>query len=274
MGEWAELLAKARGELGLSQADLALRAHVSLAAVKAYEQGKRHPARPYLVALLDALKLERARRNQIMQSAGYATDGLEVGPWGYEGFMFTVEEAADMIASVPWPAFIANEMMEVVTANPVAQRLWGVDLRHEFLDAIERNLLSVASNPRFASRCTNLPEAFLVMAAVFKGHYRGPEALENPSPYFAAVLERFLRGEQRYIQPFLDAWQRAEPRTPKVRWEYPVVWEEPGAGVMRFRCFVSAASEPDGLAFNDWVPCDAASWEALSRVGATVAHDE
>lgn len=66
-----------------------------------------------------------------------------------------------------------------------------------------------------------------------------------------------------YIQPFLRAWQQAEPRTPKIRWEYPVVWSEPDFGTLRFRGMVNPASEPDGLSFNDWIPLDGETWAAL-----------
>ncbi len=33
-------------------------------------------------------------------------------------------------------------------------------------------------------------------------------------------------------------------------------------GNMRFHCFASSANEWGGLAFNDWVPLDAATWQA------------
>jgi transcriptional regulator with XRE-family HTH domain len=260
------MLAAERVRLGLSQADLAARAHVSPHTLKAYESGRRHPSRPYLTAIMDALKIERSQRNRIFDAAGYATDWYEIGPWSDNRFMFTVDEATEFIAGYPWPAFLLNEMMEVCAANNAAQRLWMVDLDKEFLDPIDRNMLAVASNPRFAERCTNLTEVLEVMAAVFKGHHRGPEALENPSPYFAAVLQRFLAGDAKYVQPFLEAWQKAVPRTPKIRWEYPIVWDDPDVGTLRFRGMVNPASEPDGLAFNDWIPLDAETWAALARL--------
>lgn len=37
-------------------------------------------------------------------------------------------------------------------------------------------------------------------------------------------------------------------------------------GDMRFLGIVSTASEPDALAFQDWHPVDAATWEVLERV--------
>ena len=265
MDEWHLMLARARIRLGVSQADLAARAHVSYASVKAYEQGKRHPSRPYLTAMLDALKIDRVERNLIMAAAGYASDGLSFRPTN-DDLTFTVEEAAREIERYQWPAFIVDEMMGVPCANRMAQRLWGVDLDREFLDPVERNLLSVASNPRFAERCVNLDEILAVMVAVWKGHHRGPESLDDPSPFFAAMLERFASGDPAVVGRFAHPWQTVPGRTAKLRWDYPVVWDAPGIGVMRFHAFASAASEPDGLSFNDWIPLDADTWLRLEQL--------
>jgi transcriptional regulator with XRE-family HTH domain len=266
MSDWFEMLSSARERLGLTQAQLAAKAHISVPSIKAYESGRRHPSQPYLTTILDALNIDRAERNKILGTAGYASDSYELGPWSDSQFMFTVEEASALIDGSPWPAFLSNEMMEVAAANAPVQRLWSVDLRREFLNPIERNLLSVASDPRFAERCTNLSEVLIVMASVLKGHHRGAEALDNPSPYFAAVLERFLGGDPKYIQPFLRAWQDAIPRTPKIRWEYPIVWDDPDVGTLHFLAVVNPASEPDGLAFNDWIPLDSETWAALRKL--------
>lgn len=196
-------------------------------------------------------------------SAGFAPDGLSVRPQAPD-LMFTREEAAAEIERYAWPAFVADEFMEVVAANRVAQRLWGVDLRYEFTGPLERNLLTVASNPRFADRCLNWDEAVSVMISVFKGHHRGPEDVESPSAYFEAVLQRLLAGDQKRINRFLSLWDEAPPARPKLRWSYPVLWEEPGVGRLRFHCFMSSANEVDGLSFADWIPIDAAGWDALN----------
>lgn len=260
------MLASARTRLGLTQADLAGRSHVSANTIKAYEAGRRHPSRPYLAALLDALKIGREERNRITEDAGYASDGYQIGPWVYGEFMFAQDEAAAFIEQYEWPAFLLAEMMDVTAANAAAQRLWRVDLTKEFLGPGDRNVLAVASDPRFGGRCTNLPEILRIMASVFKGHHRGAETLDDPSPVLASILERFMTGDPAYLQVLLRAWQDAVPRTPKIRWEYPIVWADPDVGALRFRCLVTAASEPDGVSFNDWIPLDAATWEGLRRL--------
>jgi len=265
MDDWFQLLAQARSRLKITQADLAARSHVSYSSVKAYEEGKRHPSRPYLTALLDALKLDRVERNLILAAAGYASDGMSFRPTNAD-LTFTVDEAAREIERYQWPAFVVDEMMGVPCANRMAQRLWGVDLEREFLDPTERNLLSVASNPRFAQRCVNLDEILAILVAVWKGHHRGPESLEDPSPFFGAMLEHLLGGDPAVVGRFAHAWQTGSGRTAKLRWDYPVVWNEPNIGVMRFHAFASAASEPDGLSFNDWIPLDPDTWARLQQL--------
>lgn len=260
------MLAAARGRLGLTQGDLAERSHVSANSIKAYEAGRRHASRPYLVAMLDALKIGREERNKILGDAGYASDGYDLGPWHYSSWAFSQDEAADFIEQYDWPAFLLGEMLDVTAANAAAQRLWRVDLSTQFLNPGDRNLLSVASNPQFGRRLANMPEVLRVMASVFKGHHRGAESIDNPSPELAAILERFMTGDPAYLQMLLEAWQDAVPRTPKIRWEYPVVWSDPEVGTLRFRCLVNPAAEPDGIEFNDWIPLDALTWDGLRRL--------
>ena len=260
--EWAAALREARKVLQLSQRALATAAGVSSQTIKAYELGLRRPSRALLSSILDALKLERGARNRILTAAGFAPDGLSLRPQPYE-LMFTLEEAAAEVERYPWPAFVANELMEVLAANRVAQRLWGVDLLAEFPTPVERNLLNLASKARFAERLANWDEAVKVMIAVLKGHHRGAETLEQPSLYFEAVLREFSKGDKRFVGRFLSSWDNTPPAPPKMRWSYPVVWDAP-AGRMRFHCFVSAANEVDGLSFNDWIPLDGETWRRLA----------
>jgi transcriptional regulator with XRE-family HTH domain len=262
--DWRQSLREARTRERLSRAALARTASVSPETVRNYEDGRRPATAPTLKKLLDALKLERGARNQLLLDAGFAPDGFTLRP-SYN-LDYTIEQAADLIETYAWPSFVMNEMHEVLAANATAQELWGVDLRHEFADPIERNLLSVASNPRFAERCVNWDEAVGVIAAGFKSHTRGPEDIDAPSPYMQAVLERFFAGDEKYVKRFLDAWEKAPYREIRMRWSYPVVWDEPDAGRMRFHGLVSSMSESDGYACNDWIRLDAATWDALERV--------
>lgn len=266
--DWRAELREIRKRLRLSQAALGKLAGVSSAAVKTYENGTRNPTRDQLSRILDALKVERGFRNVLLEAAGFASDGLDVRPQPRTQQNFSREEAADETERYAWPSFVTDEFMEVLSANVTAQRIWGVDLRYELNGPIERNLLSVASNPRFADRCTNWDECIGMMVSIFKWHHRGAEAVESPSPYFAAVLEHFLKGDPVYVARFAKLWQEAVPPQSKMRFSYPIVWDIARYPQMRFVAFTSSANEMDGLAFNDWIPTDAQTWLALDALPA------
>ncbi len=268
MDDWRRLLIQARRSVGVSRQQLAELADLSADTLKSYELGPRRPSRARLTAILDALKIERGARNDILAAAGFVPDGLMLVPGEPRGG-FSHEEAAALIDTLRWPAFVLDEFVTVVAANEAAQRLWVVDLRTEFADPVDRNLLSVATNPRFADRCLNWDDAISTVMSVFKrkewGHL---EELDDPSPIFAAVLQRFLAGKPEYVTRLAQLWDRT-PSTRwdrKMRWSYPVVWKDPEAGVMRFECTVTVASHADSTNFNDWIPLGAESWAALDRV--------
>jgi transcriptional regulator with XRE-family HTH domain len=197
-GDWCARLEAARKDLRLSRTALAELSGVSAPTIKAYEHGLRHPTRGLLIAILEALKLERNARDSILVDAGLAPDGRFLGPDSFPDYMFTAEEALQHMEELPWPAFIFNEFLEVVVANRIAQRLWGIDLDREFPKPIDRNMLAVSSSPRFAGKVDKWDEMVSVAISVFKGHHRGPEALERLSPYFAEVVQRFSQGSPEY----------------------------------------------------------------------------
>jgi len=268
MDEWRVQLRQAREHLRLSREDAAGLAGVGAPTIKSYELGRRRPPHAKLTALLTAYRLNREEQRRILEGAGFVSDDHPEAAAGNH-IWYTAAEAEAEVRRHAWPAFVMDEFVRVVAANDAAQRLWGVDLRVEFTNPVDRNLLSVASNPRFADRCVNWDEALRHMLAAFKGHDWAPERVERPGPYFAAVLDRFMQGDPRYVARFLKAWDAA-PATwsNKVRWSYPVVWDEPGIGVMRFESLTSPANDPDGLAFNDWIPLDAATWERLGQLAS------
>jgi transcriptional regulator with XRE-family HTH domain len=256
----------------MTQHQVADRAGVSPETVRSYEGGRKHPTREHLSAILDALYVPRDARNAVLICAGFAPDGHAL-TYDYPRGMFLPHEAVAHVASMPWPAFVLDEYMKVLGANSVAQRLWGVNLDHEYTDDVDRNLLSVASDPRFADRCMNWDEAVRDLLAVFKGKDRGPDDLENPSPYFSAVLEKFLAGDPRYVSKLLDLWRQAEPKWDrKMRWTYRIQWREPTVlSPLNFVCLATPAHHGDATAFNDWIPTDASTWTALRELSPSVA---
>jgi transcriptional regulator with XRE-family HTH domain len=178
---WNDRLRRARRVVGMTQAALAQAAGISMQTVRAYERRRRHPTRPHLVAMLDALRVERGERNTILTSAGFAADGRSLRPPG-DDLAFTRAEAGAEVRCYRWPAFVTDEFATVVSANRAAETLWAVDVAEELADAIDRNLLTVLSNPRFADHVLNWEEAVTIVISVFKGHHRGGEDLDHPSP--------------------------------------------------------------------------------------------
>jgi len=78
-----------------------------------------------------------------------------------------------------------------------------------------------------------------------------------------------MEGDPKYVARFLQLWETAPSAwDKKARWTYPVVWDEPGIGILRFESIASPANDPDGLAFNDWIPLDAATWQGLEQLKA------
>jgi hypothetical protein len=130
------------------------------------------------------------------------------------------------------------------------------------------NLLSVANDKRFSEHVVNWDECVAVLAGVFKGRPRDPHSVDAPDPYFDAVLREIAHGDPRYLQRLLQVFAATPPSEPKCRWTYPVVWRDDEFGEMRFVAVVNTASEPDSLAFNDWIPIDAESWAVLEQVKA------
>ncbi len=266
MDEWPALLRDARAEIGMSRRTLAAGAGISVQTIKSYELGLRRPSRSLLGAILDVLQVDRRLRNEILLGAGFAPDGERLGPHN-AGYMYTVEEARSLIDRLPWPAHITSELMEVLAANKIAQRLWGVDLEHELRSPVERNLMTFSTNPRFADRVKNWEAVASVAIGVLKGHHRGPVPVpESATAYFAAVMERVFDGDARYVRRLLDLWERVSPRTPRVRWFYEVVWDHPASGEMRFIVSAAMADEPGGLMFHDWIPADAETWTRLNAL--------
>lgn len=106
------------------------------------------------------------------------------------------------------------------------------------------------------------------LASVFKGRPRDPHTIDQPDPYFHAVLAEFAKGDPAFLAKLIDIFSQTPARDPKCRWTYPVVWRDDDFGEMRFLGVVGTASEPDALAFQDWHPVDAATWDVLERVKA------
>jgi transcriptional regulator with XRE-family HTH domain len=266
--DWRKRLRSARRTLGLSQDALAKLAGLSQETIRGYESGRRRPRREHLADVLSALRLEHVERRRIIEDAGFAPDP-RVDADLMARISHTIESAAAECERHDWPAFVTNEFADVVGANTVVQRLWGIEMPGPGSGMVERNLLSVASDPHFADHLINWEEAFGTILSVFKAHDWAPEDIDQPGPYLAAVLERFLAGDARYVRRLIEIWQAAPVAWErKEHWSYPIVWRGPGNATMHFAGIVTSASLVDGLTINDWIPLDGRTWRALRNLAA------
>ena len=272
MEKWRSDLRAWRDTAGYSRQQLAGLSGVSADSIKSYEDGRRSPSRESLTALLNVLHTDRHLRNQILEQAGFAADSVAAGRERLDP-QHSLEQAVAEISGLPWPAFVANELMAVVEANALAQSLWGVDLDYEFNTLVERNLLAVMTTPRIANCIANWDEAAGILASMVKGSFG--EASTSPTgsvPYYAAVMEHLMAGDLTYVQRFLARWADATPRIMKWRFSYPIRWQHPLVGPLRFHATVNLVNHDDYLTINEWIPIDEESWNALHRLrdsGAT-----
>jgi transcriptional regulator with XRE-family HTH domain len=263
--DWPTQIREARLALGLTQAALAKLANVSENTVRKYESGLRKPTLETLNAVLRALRLNRWDANQIRHSLGFAADYLRMGQLE-PTFMFSLEELPNWMEGNPWPQFVVDENLQIVVANSAAQRVWRVDLEREFPTLHDRSMTKFAADPRFAGCVVNWEEMVSHAVAIWKGHHLGAETLDRPSTYFDVALAELAKGDPQFVSRFVDLWQKTAGKTPKVRDRYRVVWQVPGCSPITFIGLTSSANEWEGLAFNDWIPVDAASWLALEQV--------
>lgn len=263
MAEWTALLRELREKEHLSRADVGKLADVAPATVKAYELGLRQPSRRLLVTILDALKADMFTRKEILDGAGFAADyetpsDRLADPW------LTLQEATTEMELAPFPSCLSIEVLEVVAANVLMQRVWEVDFSKEFDKPFERSMFAMLSTPRVADRVLNWDEAVSLVISIVKGHYGGEAAFTPGNPYFAAAVEHFLSGDKAYIQRFLALWGKVPAVRRKLRFTYPVVWRHSTAGVLSFHVIVNPGDAQGSFTFNDWIPTDAATAGALS----------
>lgn len=277
--QWRSILRDTRVRLGITQAQLADKVGLSAETVRGYETRKSRPSRERLEALIEALKIPNAFANQLRESVGYALVRTVHEGLHEEHRYYTPEELETVVETVPWPEFVVNDAVEVVAANSVIQAVWRVDFARErkVRTRAQMNLLAVASDNKIGDRVKNWEDVVGILISMFKANKSmlnadtpAPYSLDEPTPYFEEVIKEFTKGDPAFLARLIDVWNRAEPFEGKIRWTYPVLWDDPEVGEMRFLATVSLANEEHSTYFNDWIPLDAETWTALERVKARV----
>ena len=255
MADWYVLLRCARRDLGLSPAYLAERAGVSEASVRAYEMGRRHPTREHLAEMLNYLRLDRRSRNEVLIAAGFAPDAIDM-PDG----SLSRRDAAHLVHERPWPAFVLNEVMEIVASNRIGGRLMGLT-RHDLDDRVERNVLVIAARVVAAPTTDQMRDWGVVARRVIaRMKAVGVGTLDDPDPYFAAILERIARGGRGLVREFAAQWEETQPEgQPSVSWSYPARWTLRDGRTLNLHCVAARVNSRDPIEIHDLIPADAAS---------------
>jgi transcriptional regulator with XRE-family HTH domain len=261
--DWRAALRAHRIEQKMSQRQLARRAGLSASAIKAYENGSRHPSVAALDALIASLGITRERANPIRAGAGYAVDWYSLLN---ERFVPEPDLLTEQVERYPWPVFVANQAYDVVATNKVFQAVWDVDLESEYLGMGERNLLAGASDPRFADCIENYDEVITFMIGLAKGDPRFVQNPERPAPWIGGPLQKFLEGDAAYVSRLLRLWESAPPVPHRIRHMYEVRWRYRGELSLRFLGIVTLADIWNELSWNDWVPADTETWSALRAI--------
>ena len=264
---WRYRLREARRRLDLTQDGVAERARVSKETVRGYEEGRRRPGdRQHLVRILEAVELSRLEINSILEELGFApvrdlATPEDVATWS------GLADAQRLVDACTWPAFAVNDLVEVIAANESFQALFAVDFPREYTGELSRNLLALATTPRFADHLKNWDQAARVFVAMWKGHLARSVQIDDQTAQLSKVLDSVASGDASYLLRILKIWADAELITPVRRWFYPIVWRDDELGLLTFQAMVHSGDDPETLvSFNDWIPADASTWSALERL--------
>ena len=260
--DWRTALRRHREIRGLTRAQLATRAGVSASALKAFENGKRHPKESTLGALIDALGLSREQANPLRASAGYPGDWYGL----FEGrYPSGALDLATEVHKYEWPVFVSNQAIDVLHANGTFERLMGVDLSRDFQGPGERNFLAHASDPRFSGLFENFDDLVIFMVGLVKGDPRWQTSAARPAPWLRSALRAFMNGDPALIRRVLDLWDGAPPIAHAARHAYHIRLRYEGR-VLSFRGSMTIADLWNELSWNEWIPASADTWHAVTEI--------
>jgi len=265
MSEWNKRLRAARRELQLSPGDLARICGLSEASVRAYEMGRRRPTRDHLLSVLKCLRLDLQSRNEILVAAGLAPEATDP-----PDASLSRREAIRLIRDRPWPAFVLNEVMEVVGGNRVGLSLAGLTPAH-LEDRVERNVLLIAARVVAPpARNSQLRDwGVIARRAIARMKAAGVGTLDDPDPYLAAILDRMSRGGPEVLREFAALWDATPPHERTgVSWSFEAGWTLRDGSTLRLHCLVNRVNTRDPIEIHDFVPADTASTAILERVSA------
>jgi transcriptional regulator with XRE-family HTH domain len=252
-----------RRERRLSQAEVAVRAHMSPASVRAYESGGRHPKEQSVHALAIALGLPAEKTGKLLSAAGYALAGDPTYEFRFKGA--SLEELREDVQRRRWPAFVTNQGFEVVAMNDALPKLLAVT-SDRYNDPSSRNLMAGMSDASLADRLENWEEVATFMIGLAKGDPRRYRDDEPALPWLEAPFANFLGGAPARIYQFTQLWESAPPIEHGLRHVYAVRWRAGPGQVLSFKGIMLVSDLLTELHFNEWIPDDARTWRWLDEI--------
>lgn len=253
--DWRSAIREYRRKRRLSQPELARHSGLSVSAVKAYENGTRHPSRETLAAIIDALGMTAGQANPVLAGAGYAANWHAIfhqayGPRDIDWFTAEVERS-------PWPVSVTNEASDVIAGNRAYRLMLNIPLEERLPRPEKWNFLTMANTPYYAERMENWDEMMAFAMGLAKGHFRREVNPERPAPWTVEAYQRFLQGDPANVARLLKLWGPAEPVPYTTRMHYRVRWRHDSGQLMKFAGVMHVADVWHVFAWHDWIPEDA-----------------
>jgi hypothetical protein len=205
--------------------------------------------------------LTREQANPVRRALGYPEDWYAIL---HDRFRPEDVDWQAEVDACPWPAFVANQAIDVPFSNLPMARILRADPESDLLVREERNLLSQVTNRRFVDLFANFDEVVTFMIGTVKGDPRWQQSLANPSPWMRSRFEMLSGGDPDYLARFLRLWNDAPPIPHRARHTYPVRMHHPNGALMRFRASATIADLWNELTWHDWIPEDAETWQLLA----------
>ena len=272
-----EEIGRARADVRLSRAELARRSGISVAAITAYERGRRSPSRNALVAICRALTMDGYTTNRLLREAGFSDEPSDWARWMsgetpvsvYNGKVSLQATSGPAIFresdALQWPCVVLDASCHVVHANPHARRLVDMARWRPLPGRPGPHLMQLMVSQQFREQVANWTT---VAGVVLPGRLEA-QVLGNPGDTSAggvrAVAEHLRKTEADGLGQLFDVWSNSPGfnslRRPAVRFE----WRTEEGEDLVFNCVFGTWNAYDPYKVMDLFPANEATFGWLNR---------